>query len=234
MLNLYTLKEKCFVKNFISKKNDVSLYKIVDDRGKKQYVVIKKFKSDDSYKNELDVYQRLISIQDKSKLIFNYPKLLGYNDKKLLLALDYIKGHNILEKIEYYESINCISKISEILIAVFEWLNQFYSVIDVTGNEVLGDVNLRNFIISENGIYGLDFENVKLGNRKSEMIQVLAFYMLYEPIKSDIKKKVVNLVRKKYLEQKIGVHDIDMFSSLLEEEINRIQIRRKKIIKKEF
>lgn len=158
--------------------------------------------------------------------MLNFPKLLGYDDSKLLLALSYIKGDNVLELLEYYERINFIEQSSQILIEVLEWLNQFYTAIGITGDEVFGDVNLRNFIITDDGVFGVDFENVKSGERKSEIMEVLAFYMLYDPIKSDVKKSVVGLVRKKYLEHKMQNQDIGKFSTLLGEEIKRIQMRR--------
>lgn len=85
---------------------------------------------------------------------------------------------------------------------------------------------MRNFIITDDGVFGVDFENVKSGERKSEIMEVLAFYMLYDPIKSDVKKSVVGLVRKKYLEHKMQNQDIGKFSTLLGEEIKRIQMRR--------
>ena len=220
------IKEVCYVKEFISKRNNVSLYELTDKEKKKQHVVIKKFENEDAYKNELSIYQRLSGHYDEAELLLNFPKLLGYDDSKLLLALSYIKGDHVLELLEYYERINFIEQSSQILIEVLEWLNQFYTAIGITGDEVFGDVNLRNFIITDDGVFGVDFENVKSGERKSEIMEVLAFYMLYDPIKSDVKKSVVGLVRKKYLEHKMQNQDIGKFSTLLGEEIKRIQMRR--------
>lgn len=221
-----SIKEVCFVKEFISKKNNVSLYQLIDNEKKKQYVVIKKFENGDAYKKELSIYRRLIRHYDESERLLNFPKLLGHDDSKFLLILDYVKGDNVLELLEYYESINFIEQSSQILIKVLEWLEKFYIAIGITGDEVFGDVNLRNFIIADNEVFGVDFENVKSGKRKSEIIEVLAFYMLYDPIRSDIKKSVVSLVRKKYFEHKMNNQDIGKFLTLLENEIKRIQMRR--------
>ena len=162
------IKEVCYVKEFISKRNNVSLYELTDKEKKKQHVVIKKFENEDAYKNELSIYQRLSGHYDEAELLLNFPKLLGYDDSKLLLALSYIKGDNVLELLEYYERINFIEQSSQILIEVLEWLNQFYTAIGITGDEVFGDVNLRNFIITDDGVFGVDFENVKSGERESQ------------------------------------------------------------------
>lgn len=106
------IKEVCYVKEFISKRNNVSLYELTDKEKKKQHVVIKKFENEDAYKNELSIYQRLSGHYDEAELLLNFPKLLGYDDSKLLLALSYIKGDNVLELLEYYERINFIEQSS--------------------------------------------------------------------------------------------------------------------------
>ena len=93
-------------------------------------------------------------------------------------------------------------------------------------NEILGDINLRNFIISNNKIFGLDFENVKTGDRKREIIDVLAMYMLYNPAISEFKESVLDLVKKVYLKPKMYFQNMDEFSIILENRMEKIKIRR--------
>ncbi|SFR57609.1 BUD32 family EKC/KEOPS complex subunit [Anaeromicropila populeti] len=220
-------KDNCFIKKFISKKNHVSLHKYTDEGGK-QYVV-KRFHNADSYQAELEMYRCLIHCQqNEAGSQLNYPNLLDYDDSKLSLCLEYIKGNNVLELLEYYESRSFVKEAAKVLIQVLQWLEQFYSTIGIDGDEVLGDVNLRNFIYAENKIFGIDFEDARSGCRHIEMLEVLARYLLYNPAKSEFKHTVLSIVEKQYLAVSMKNQGIEKYADLLENEITHIQMRRKR------
>lgn len=220
--------DKCLVKKFISKKNNVSLHKFTDE-GEKQYVVVKKFHNAKAYQAELEIYRRIIRCQqNEGGSQLNHPNLLDYDDSKLSLSLEYIKGNNVLELLEYYESRSSVKEAAQVLIQVLQWLERFYSTIGIDGDEVLGDVNLRNFMITDKVIYGIDFEDVKSGCRHIETLEVLAMYMLYDPAKSEFKYAVLSVVEKEYLARNMKNRGIEEYSNLLKNEVSHIQIRRKR------
>lgn len=234
MINDFYKKEKeNFIKKFVSKKNEVFLYEITDYE-KKKYVVLKKFENEESFNTELSIYKHLIVICNETKKLnskeiknpIEFPNLLNYDTKKFILITEYIDGCTVLDLLENCEKNNYIKKAGFILIKVLEWLEKFYSVMGTEKNEILGDINLRNFIISNNKIFGLDFENVKTGDRKLEIIDVLAMYMLYNPAISEFKESVLDLVKKVYLKSKMYFQNMDEFSIILENRMEKIKIRR--------
>jgi hypothetical protein len=103
-------------------------------------------------------------------------------------------------------------------LATLTWLDKFYAVFEGS-NQVMGDINLRNFIWFENMVFGIDFESSCTGNITSEKAELFARYLLYDPIESDFKIQVLKKVLV-YLKAQDG------FESMIETTVEAIKIRR--------
>lgn len=153
--------------------------------------VMKEFACEESYLTEKDMLIKL-----KMNKEIRTPMLLAFNDQSLILELEYIKGELILEQLEAFEALDDINGAIQTLSALVTWLTKFYELTkglddqDMPVNLIYGDVNLRNFILSEGNVIGLDLEQCRLGNQVEELEYLLAMYRLYNPTDTAFKHKV--------------------------------------------
>jgi len=177
-------REVKIVKKFKSKRNKVFLVKT--DNNKKY--VLKSYRKSNFLEKELEIIKKLY------KKSVNVPKIISKSNNYILM--EYIKGETLLsyilskekEKAKYVE-------LNEMFQEIFDWLNNFYNVFDEI-NIIKGDVNLRNFILKKiNGnkikIYGLDFENIKTGDKEEDIGKMCAFIICYKPEFSNWKKDFI-------------------------------------------
>ncbi len=170
------------IKKFSSKKNHVILVKLNQRR-----MIIKRFKKDIKFKRELMVYQELANYQNLA------PKLYSFDIDKMELYLQYIKGDTLLSFLEEAEDEKRFNDAVNIMIDLISWLDNFHQgKISNIKNPVIFDLNFNNFIISKNRIFGLDFEDVREGDSFSDYIKLLSMYLMYNPIKSGFKKRVLD------------------------------------------
>lgn len=96
------------------------------------------------------------------------PALLGV--RKNALQLEYIQGPTYVDLVE-----TMTLKQAEALAA---WLAEYHRL----SGFLRGDCNLRNFLWSEEKCVGVDFEDeVNVGEAESDMGQVIAFAVTYDP-----------------------------------------------------
>lgn len=172
---------------FLSRRNSV----IYDER---EDLVIKSFTSEKDFVRETKIYHQL-----KENGFEKIPHILKEDSINQELKLEYLHGETVLEAFEKLETSGNIESGSLLILKVFNWLDEFYKVLN-TGQDqefiglTLGDVNLRNFIILDEEIYGFDFESCKERTYKEEKVEILARILLYNPKDSDYKKKVVRIL----------------------------------------
>ncbi len=112
-----------------------------------------------------------------------------------------------------------------ILVKFFKWLYTFHKLkIFEESKHVLYDVNFRNFIICEDQVFGIDFEDVQVGLQINDYIKAIAMYLLYDPIESSFKKRVVNQLLL-YLDEQES-YKIDVLNNMINKEIGNIKNRR--------
>lgn len=146
------------IKKFYSKRNDVTL---IEREG--VLIVKKQFATKRSYNKEL---RELIVLQGKA-----VPNIVEYGDK--IIYIEYIDGELLLDKFLLADNKE-LKRIAEL------FANFIKSYCAIRRGKALGDVNFRNYIIKNDKIYGVDFENVTCGNELNTLSKSIAFAMLYD------------------------------------------------------
>ncbi len=204
------------VKNFYSKKNHV--YLNMDSN-----YVVKEFLDQEAFTREVKIYEIL-----KTTGFKDIPELIEKDREKKTLILSYINSKTALAMIEEYELVNNSSQVLDLILSIKGWLERFYRALDESpmvspkGQWCFGDVNLRNFMI-KGPIVGLDFENVGLGNRDLEWIELLGRFLIYRPEKSPFKYQVL-----RELYERLGHKDLSytQWMDLIEDQAEIITKKR--------
>ncbi len=126
----------------------------------------------------------------------------GLNVPKVLLAdaseiqMEYIIGQTLLERLELMEKENAGSKPQQILSEMLaDWFLKYYEAVDFNHTAILrGDINCRNFIANELGIWGVDFEDEVIGEKEMDIGRLIAFILTYEPSFTAWKYEFCNLL----------------------------------------
>ncbi len=202
---------------FFSRRNQVILH-----NENHQYTVEKIFEDNDSYIVERDFYlSTQLGIQPK------IPKLLAYDDQKKILMLEHIKGELLTDVLGYCEENNDTEQACIWLNMAISWLLSFHDLPQVLEKKwVIHDINLRNFIISENKIYGFDFEQLREGSKERDLVRLIAMYLHEDPIGSEFKKRILQTLKGDLMNRL----DLDekMYDEILKDEIEILQSRRGK------
>jgi tRNA A-37 threonylcarbamoyl transferase component Bud32 len=194
-----------------SKRNNVYL---VEFNG--ELAIEKGFNDTKSYIIEKKFYINL----DKKNI--NCPNLLDFSDGKEALWLSYIPGKTALELIEKYEKEGSVNIATELLKKIINWLFLFHSSFP---KSIIFDVSLSNFILIDDEIFGIDFEQIRVGNQKKDIIKLVTMFSYYHPENSRFKQKI-ELKIKKFLMSK-GIFSEKEISTLMEDEVKLILQRRK-------
>ncbi len=179
-------------KDFYSKRNKVSLV----EKDCKKYIY-KIHSIEKSFCLEKDFYFKLDK-NDNSKI--KIPKLLSCNENEKTLVIEYIEGCTLLEKLEGLEKKNCEEAEFDsvnLILKLYNWIESFYSIEFIKNDKiVLNDINFRNFIVKDDEIYGIDFEDLKNQDYdyKNRTGGLIAFYLMYKPTFSIFKNNVVEKV----------------------------------------
>ena len=190
------------IKEFSSKKNNVFLTLI-----NKNEVVVKKFIDEINYKNEIHINNILYGE-------LNIAKIISFSKNEIIF--DYIKGNTLLELLE-------INQLNEkIILNLLNWIKVFYE----KTNLILGDAHLRNFIYND-GIYGVDFEQVKKGEKEVDIASLIIFTLTYNPNFTQYKINIAKIIYQKSID--IFGFDNELLKKNLKAQINLIQNRRNKI-----
>ena len=189
-----------------SKKNQIYL-----NREAVPQEIIKIFKEQESFERELYLYTLL----NKSGLApqIRSAHLLSAIPKSKTITLSYIEGETLLDALETAELKLDYTKAKQLLMQLIKWLQIFdrelrssLTVVDlamlgieqeVIYNEQiisLSDLNFRNFIIHNNQLYGLDFEQVELTDSLTQYATLLAYMLTYNPIASSFKVELLEQV----------------------------------------
>lgn len=165
-------------RQFFSRRNNVTLQE------KNGVCFVQKIYEDlDSAQRERDCYALLLN----RKVIVPTPLYEGLNE----LHLTYIRGMTALELLDGQEteSLPCI----EHWHTLTAWCCDFYR----KSGLVLGDPNLRNFIIeSDSGNwFGVDFECCGIGNPGENFAKLLAFLLCYSPEGTSLKQRISEEMR---------------------------------------
>ncbi|MCK4260367.1 MAG: phosphotransferase [Halanaerobiales bacterium] len=212
--SIVNIDEYHILKKFKSKKNQVFLVTGIEGETRKEVFVLKKFRNN----IEKEAYW-LNLLKEQGILV---PEIFAQGEDYLIL--EYLQGETLCDCFTRQEDLgNSIDQL--VLDRFFCWLKEFYQTVRVEQNWILGDVNLRNFILDEkNMIYGIDFEECSLGEIEEDAGKICAFALTYTPAftlwKSELTRVLMGgLVRELAL-------DFDLVKNEFSKELEAINLRR--------
>jgi len=163
-------------KEYHSKKNTVALI-----NSNKDSLIVKVFHSSNRKGVERET-QILLTLPSK----INHPKIYKTDYENNLIRMEYIKGENLCdflhdEKISLDEKNKNIEKLAR-------WFAIFHKIDERNKNILLkGDAHIRNFIVSNEQIFGVDFEQASYGRPANDIADCCASILLTSPIFTDAK-----------------------------------------------
>ena len=163
-----------------SKRN--SVYRI--NNNSKTYIV-KKF-NDINY---MLIEAEILNILLHSKA--SVPKIISVsNDEVILEDLGDITFLDWLVKEEKNSSVSY----HKMIIKLLGFLQKFYKATnEYYGKQyIINDINLRNFLVNNNKVYGIDFELCKEGRIEADIGKMIAYIITYDPVATDWKFKFIN------------------------------------------
>ncbi len=164
----------------ISKRNNV-LRIVEDDRT----YIAKKFENKENYIREKEILNILINAK------INVPSIIKAEQNSLYL--EDLGGITFLDWYEELEKQNTLD--ISMIYKLSSWIKSFYEAISECYNEqiVLYDVNFKNFIIVNDEIYGIDFEQSQEGNIAEDLGKLSAFALTYDPSMTEWKINFRNI-----------------------------------------
>jgi hypothetical protein len=153
-------------KKFFSRRNEVYLFSGNAPDEMLIRFVYKKYISGNR-NNELSALTAL-----KGKRV---PRILAQSNSAL--CLEYIPGLTMLECMETAERNG--ESFSGLIDELLDFLKGFYNMMP---GVIYGDVNLRNFIAAESGVYGVDLEETQPGRPETDIGRAAAFMLTYKPV----------------------------------------------------
>jgi len=212
------------LRQFKSKKNQVQLIEILDNEQVIR-LIEKTFAETEALKKELIMLNQLHEME------FSIPECLGRFDQVLLY--EYLGGMTLCEKLEIAEicepdlfsvPVNRNSEITELFKKTIDWLNQLHQKTGLA----FYDINLRNFIVRDNLIYAIDYEDFSKLKPAVDYGRLLAFILTYKPVFTEWKKALVGELED-YLNNEIKVN-MDEVRQEKEKELASISERRAKLV----
>ncbi len=164
----------------ISKRNNV-LRLVENDRT----FILKKFENQENYQREKEI----LNLLKNAKV--NVPSIIKAEDNSLHLEdlgeVTFLDWYENQEKNNSYD-LSMIYKLCQ-------WLKDFYKAVFQYYNKqiILSDVNFRNFIITNQEIYGIDFEQSQVGNISEDTGKLSAYALTYDPSMTEWKINFRNI-----------------------------------------
>ena len=192
---------------FASKRNNVYL---------KDSIVYKEFCNQEAAKVEEDILVTLRQAQTR------VPKVIQRQNN--ILQLEYIEGITIPDFLVTTSSLKDCDSIAS---SIIRWLIDFYRAVNnPLTNEIRGDINGRNFIISKDGIYGVDFEERIYGTIERDIGRLLAYVSTYRVKNYALRKRLTeDLFR--YANELLPV-EADLLLEEMDKEKLSMKLRRQK------
>ncbi|MEO1814358.1 MAG: RIO1 family regulatory kinase/ATPase [Acetobacterium sp.] len=212
------------LRQFKSKKNRVQLIEISADQQVIR-LIEKTFTEAAALKKELSMLSLLHEME------FSVPECLGRFGRVLLY--EYLGEMTLCEKLEIAEvcepdlfsgPVNRNSEITALLKKTIDWLNRLHQKTGLT----FYDINLRNFIVRDNLIYAIDYEDFSKLKPAVDYGRLLAFILTYKPVFTEWKKALIRELED-YLDTEFKV-DMDEVRQEKEKELVRISERRAKLV----
>ncbi len=167
---MFTNQNVIFQKQFESKRNNVALVEINGEQK-----VLKWFKPSNIKQMETEV-----SILQSLPSSIHIPTISRIDAENNFFIMEFIPGDNLCDIINN-SSISFEEK-KEYLMLLAKWFSTFHKEtrIDI-GFQIKGDAHLRNFILSHNKVWGVDFEESCFGNPSEDIANVCISILTTNP-----------------------------------------------------
>ena len=160
-----------------------------------------------------------------SSLSINVPKVNIVDKKRRFIIMEYIDGKNLCDLVNDY-NVEYSTKLRA-LISLAGWINSFHRCFRRRNGFIIrGDSILRNFIFTGSKIYGVDFEESRIGRVEEDISMICASLLTSSPMFTYDKMKLC----KSFLgEYKLKANwSIDNFEMELLNSLETIAKRRRK------
>lgn len=154
------------IKKFKSRQNNVFLVSADTDEGKKN-LVYKHHNSGNALK-EIGI---LIELYNKGVKV---PRII--KSSKNIIIMEYLRGETLIDRMGYLEKQNLSGEDEMSQIITF-----FYNFRKALADQIHWDINFSNFIFYEDALWGIDFEDVRKGEKETDMGRFFAFLITYSP-----------------------------------------------------
>jgi tRNA A-37 threonylcarbamoyl transferase component Bud32 len=177
--NVDRYKEAIFQKRFTSKKNVVA-YVLLDGQPR----ILKWFVP--GLKQNME---KEFSILKKGVVSLSVPSPFEKDIEQNVLVLSYIPGQNVCDiindpKISYEEKIKTVQHLAE-------WFLRFHTFFKTEHSfQIRGDATLRNFIQHKGQIWGVDFEESRIGKPSEDLATLCSSLLSTDPMFTDEKYKL--------------------------------------------
>lgn len=194
-----------------SKRNQV--YKIMlEIEGKSQPAIMKIYSGKDNLPEA--EYWNMKMLYDYG---INVPRIICKDNNRLIM--EYIDGDLVNDLVERLDTGEWIDKLAL-------WFSQLHKISKDSDTLLKGDVNLRNFIYSNGEIYGLDFEEIRWGDVRTDLADVCFFMLTNTP--SFTKEKHIMLRRFLQCYENYSGSKLEKMGRFLRNSKNEAKKRRKK------
>ena len=140
-----------------------------------------------------------------------------------LLTMEYVAGITLTDEIERAERGQSSFSPGTLAGLIADWFVRFYAALPDGVRR--GDVNCRNFILTEEGrLFSVDFESLPQGRKEEDLGRLAAYILTYDPPYTEYKLKLVDELTNRFAE----LFDVDRAFALdaQAEEIKNINQRR--------
>lgn len=143
------------LEKLVSKRNQV--YKVMlHENTNSRLAILKKYSRDNL--ESLNIEYENMQMLKQSDIVI--PEII-YKDKDSLI-MEYIQGELVVDLVERLDIGNWIDELAL-------WTAKLHGVLEGDNKLLKLDVNLRNFIYSNDKIYGLDFEEIDYGDARIDL-----------------------------------------------------------------
>lgn len=166
------------------------------------YYILKIYQKDSKSYNSLGEAVNLKKLDFKG---VNVPKVFyksSPNNPADCLLLEYVPGITISQLLEElnWDIDDEINEFKKCLTSLGKWMASLHEIKENYGSFLKGDCNLRNFIWNGREIYGLDFEEPRMGDPCEDLGEICFFLLTNSPPLTPLRLEMVDWFLKSYEE----------------------------------
>jgi tRNA A-37 threonylcarbamoyl transferase component Bud32 len=117
---------------------------------------------------------------------FQIPQMYMINRENNLVIMEYIKGQNLCDAL--HDMSISQEKKEQYIHSLATWFAKFHQITKKNDDVLIkGDAHIRNFIVSDDKIFGVDFEESQIGNPTEDIVECCVSILFTDPFCTDEK-----------------------------------------------